>query len=78
MKLMKTSRGFLKLSFGVGFVYEHDKELPQYMKFVCSRIHISGSLKKIQKEYNIQQQLTKSEIDHNLINLSNSKEHEKL
>ena len=78
MKIIKTSRGFLKLSFRVGTVYENDKEIPQYMKFVCSKVHISGSLKKIQKEYNIQPQLIKGEIDHNLINLSNYKEHEKL
>ena len=48
------------------------------MKFVCSTVHISGSLKKIQKEYNIQPQLIKGEIDHNLKTLSKYKEHEKL
>ena len=48
------------------------------MKFVCSKIHISGSLKKKQKEYDIQPQLFKGEIDHILITLSNYKEHEKL
>ena len=78
MKIKKTSRGFLKLGFRVGSVYENDKEIPQYMKFVCSKVHISGSLNKIQKEYNIQPQLIKGEIDHNLITLSNYKEHEQL
>ena len=77
-KIIKTSRGFLKLSFRVGSVYENDKEIPQYMKFVCSKVHISGSLKKIQKEYNVQPQLIKGEIDHNLKTSSNYKEHEKL
>ena len=48
------------------------------MKFVCSNVHISGSLKKIEKEYNIQPQLIKGEIDHNLITLSNYKQHEKI
>ena len=46
-KIIKTSRGFLKLSFRVGSFYEDGKELPQYMKFVCSKVHIPGSLKKI-------------------------------
>ena len=77
-KIIKTSRGFLKLSFRVGSVYEDGKEIPQYMKFVCSKVHIPGSLKKIQKEYNIQPQLIKGEIDHNLITLSNYKEHENI
>ena len=35
-------------------------------------------MKKIQKEYNIQPQLIKGEIDQSLITLSNYKEHEKL
>ena len=78
MKIIKTSEGFSKLSFRVGSVYENDKEIPQYMKFVCSKVYILGSLEKIQKEYNIQAQLIKGEIDHNLITLSNYKEHEKL
>ena len=77
MNIRKTSRGFLKLSFRVGTVYENDKEIQQNMKFICSKVHISGSLKKIQKEYNIQPQLIKSEIAHNLLTLSNYKEHEK-
>ena len=49
MKIIKTSRGFLKLSFRVGTIYENNKEIPQYMKFVCSKVHISGSLKKYKK-----------------------------
>ena len=49
MKIVETSRGFLRLSFRVGTVYEDDKQIPQNMKFVCSKVQISGSLKKIQK-----------------------------
>ena len=56
MKIIKTSRGFLKLSFRVGTLYEDGKEIAKYMKLVCSKVHNSGSLKKIQKEYNIQPQ----------------------
>ena len=78
MKFIKTSVGFLKLSFRVGTVYEDGKETPQYMKFVCSKVHMSGSLKKIQKEYNFQTQRIKCEIGHNLTTLLNYKEHEKL
>ena len=48
------------------------------MKFVCSKVHIPASLGKIQKEYNIQPQLIKGEIDHNLKTLSNYKEHENI
>ena len=47
------------------------------MKFVCSKVHISGSLRKTPKEYDIQPQLIKGEINHNLITSTNYKEHEK-
>ena len=77
MKIMKTSRGFLKLSFKVGTVYKSDEKIPQLMQFVCSKVHISGPSKKIQKEYNIQPQLNKGEIDHSIITLWTYREHEK-
>ena len=46
---MKTSRGFfLENSFRGGLVFENDREISQNMKFFCSNVHISESLKKIQ------------------------------
>ena len=61
-----------------GSAYENDREIPKYMKFVCLLCHIAGSLKDIRKEYNIQPQLSKAEIAHDLIALSNYKGHESL
>ena len=78
VKIIKTSRELVKLSFRAGSVYEDDREIPKDAKFVRSKCHISGSLKEIQKEYNIQPQLLKGEIAHDLITLSNYKEHENL
>ena len=77
-KIIHTSRGILKLSFRVGTFYDNNnKEIPLYMKFVCSKVHISGSLRKIQKVYGIQPQLLKTEMEHSDITLSNyiEKEH---
>ena len=48
------------------------------MKCICSKCHISGSLKSIQKEYNIQPDLSKGEIDPGLINVGNYKNYENL
>ena len=76
IKIIKTSRGSIKLSFKAGSVFEDDREIPKYVKFVCSKCHISGSLKTIQKEYNRQLQLLKGEIEHDLITLSNYKQHD--
>ena len=70
-KVIHTSRSILKLSFRVGSIYDNNnKEIPQYMKFVCSKVHISGSLRKVQKDYGIQPQLSKTEMEHNDITLS--------
>ena len=77
-KIIHTSRGILKLSFRVGTIYDNNnKEIPQYMKFVCSKVHISGSLRKIQKDYGIQPQLLKTEMEHSDITLSNYTEKER-
>ena len=71
-KIIHTSRGILKLSFRVGTIYDNNnKEIPQYMKFVSSKVHISGSLRKIQKDYGIQPQFLKTEMEHSDITLSN-------
>ena len=77
-KIIHTSRGILKLKFRVGPIYDNNnKEIPLYMKFVCNKVHISGSLRNIQKEYGIQPQLLKTEMEHSDITLSNyiEKEH---
>ena len=64
---IKTSRGLTKLGFKAGYYIEDDKEDPKYMKFLCSKCHLSGSLESIQKEYIIQPHLMKDEINDGLI-----------
>ena len=46
------------------------------MKFACSKCHISGSLKSIQKEYNIPTEKTKSEIIQDLTIIGIYKDYE--
>ena len=48
------------------------------MKIVCSKCHITGSLKSKQKEYNIQPDLMKGEINQDLINIALYKDYENL
>ena len=78
IKIIKTSRGLIKLSFNAGSVIENDREFPNFMKIVCSKCHSSVSFKGIQKEYNIQPDLMKGEIDHDLINIAKHKDYENL
>ena len=65
----------IKLSFIAGFVYEDDRKIPKFANFVGSKCHITGSLKDIRKENNIQPKILKGEVAHDLITLSNYKEH---
>ena len=73
-KIIKTDRGIIKLQFNSGKI----NNTPQYIKIVCSRSHISGSLAVIGREYSVQPQLLKSEMDQTKITMDNymSLEHE--
>ena len=71
LKIIKTARGLISLSFRCGFKTINTVEVPQYVKFTCSKSHIKGSLEKIGREYNLQPELLKGEIDHSVINKNN-------
>ena len=71
LKIIKTARGLISLSFRCGFKIANTVEVPQYVKFTCSKSHIKGSLEKIGKEYNLQPELLKGEIDHSVIKKNN-------
>ena len=68
---MKTARGLISLSFRCGIKIVNTCEVPQYVKFTCSKSHIKGSLEKIGKEYGLQPELLKGEIEHSVINKNN-------
>ena len=71
LKIIKTARGLISLSFRCGVKIFNTCEVPQYVKFTCSKSHIKGSLEKIGKEYNLQPELLKGEMDHSVINKNN-------
>ena len=71
LKIIKTARGLISLSFRCGFKIVNTVEVPQYVKFTCSKSHIKGSLEKIGREYNLQPELLKGEIEHSIINKNN-------
>ena len=43
LKIIKTTRGLTSLSFRCGFKMVKTVEVPQYVKFTCSKYHIKGS-----------------------------------
>ena len=71
LKIIKTARGLISLSFRCGFKIVNTVEVPQYVKFTCTKSHIKGSLEKIGKEYELQPELLKGEIEHSIINKNN-------
>ena len=70
LKIINTARGLISLSFRCGFKIVKTVEVPQYVKFTCSKSHIKGSLEKIGREYGLQSELLKGEIEHSVINKS--------
>ena len=71
LKIIKTARGLISLSFRCGFKVVNTVEVPQYVKFTCSKSHIKGSLEKIGREYGLQPELLKGEIEHSVISKNN-------
>ena len=71
IKIIKTARGLISLSFRCGVKIVNTVEVPQYVKFTCSKSHIKGSSEKIGKEYGLQPELLKGEIEHCIINKNN-------
>ena len=71
LKIIKTARGLISLSFRCGVKIVNTCEVPQYVKFTCSKSHIKRSLNKIGKEYGLQPELLKGETEHSVINKNN-------
>ena len=71
LKIIKTARGLISLSFRCGFKIVNTCEVPQDVKFTCSKSHIKGSLEKLGGEYNLQAELLKGEIEHSIIKKNN-------
>ena len=70
LKIIETAIGLIALSFRCGVKLVSTIEVPQYVKFTCSKSHIKGSLEKLGEEYGLQPELLKGEIEHSVINKS--------
>ena len=68
LKIVKTARGFISLSFQCGVKIGITCEVPQYVKVACSKFHIKRSLEKTGRDYEHQLELLKGDIKHSVIN----------
>ena len=71
LKIIEAARGLISLSFRCGVKIVNKVEVPQYVKFTCMKPQIKGALEKIGREYGLQPDLLKGEIEHSVINKSN-------
>ena len=57
----------MSLSFRCVVKIDNSAEIPQYVKFTSPRSHISGCLDKIGREYSLQPEFLKGEMNHSEI-----------
>ena len=70
LKIRKTAGGSRSLSFWCGVKIFNTVEVPQNVKFTCSKSHIKISLVKIGKKHGLQAERFKGEIEHSVFNES--------
>ena len=63
-KFVKTTRGLISLSFRCGVKIVNTCEVLQYVKLTCTKSQRKGSLEKSAREYGLQPELLKGEIEH--------------
>ena len=71
LKIIKTARGLISLSFRCGVKIVDSVAVPKYVKFACLKSQIKDSLEKIGREYGLQPELLKGEFEHPVIIKSN-------
>ena len=71
MKIIKTARGLISLSFRCGVKKANTVEVTQDVEFTCTKSHIKRSLEKIVREDGLQPEDLTGENEHSVINKSN-------
>ena len=67
LKNIKTATGLISLSFRCGVKLVTTCKVPQYVEITCKKSHVKGSLEKISREYGLQPELLKGEIEQSII-----------
>ena len=71
LELIRTARGLIPLSFRCATDIVKTVEVPQYVKFTCTRSPIFVCIDKIRRENGLQRELPIGEINHSDINKYN-------
>ena len=71
---MKNGKGIIELKVLNGYIEKNKKQTPQNLYFCCGMTHLSYSLKKLGKTSKLQEELLKTEMDHDEIDGKNYKD----
>ena len=56
-----------------GYIQKNNKQIPQYLHFICGMTHLISSLKKLGKTFKLPKSLLKTEMNHDNIDGDNYK-----
>ena len=73
VNLIKNGKGIIEMKVFNGYIQKCNKQIPQFLHFICGRTHLNYSLKKLGKTFKLQKELFKTEMNHDEIDYNNYK-----
>ena len=67
LTIVRTAEGLISLSFWCGFEIVNTVEFPQYVNYACTCSHKTCPFDKIGREFGLQTEIIKGEINHSEI-----------
>ena len=74
VNIIKNGKGIIELIAFYGYIQNVKRQIPQYLQFRCGMTHLNYSLKKLGKTFRLQEELLKTEMNHDEITGDNYKD----
>ena len=71
--IIKNGTGNTELKVINGLTLENNKQIPQYLNFLCGMTHLNYSIKNLGKAFKLQKELLKTELNHDEVDGNNYK-----
>ena len=71
---IKNRKSIIELKVFNGLIHKNNKQIPQYLHFICAMTHLNYSFKKLGKTFELPKELLKTETNHDDINGDNYKD----
>ena len=72
--IIKNGKGIIELKVFIGYIQKNNKQISQYLHFMCGLTHLKYTLKQLGKTFKLQKDLLKSEMDHDGVDGNNYKD----